>query len=102
MSEDLCPTCGKSLKELTPEEVESKLAELEPQALSVLASQLESLDERVRQSAAKLLLEWQRGKPKQQVQQTTDMITTIRYESAAWSPAEIIEAEPVLELTDGR
>ena len=104
MSEDtVCPTCGKSTVELAPEEVEARLEALEPQALSVLESQLESLDQRVAQSAAKLLLEWKRGKPKQQIQNTMDQITTIRYESAAWFPDEdlVIDApEPILELSE--
>lgn len=101
---DVCPTCGKPSEDLTAEQVEERLQALEPQALSVLESQLASLDERVRQSAAKLLLEWKRGKPKQQVQQTTDQVTVIRYESAAWMPDisyEPIESTPTPELTSG-
>jgi hypothetical protein len=103
---DICSGCGRPLAaDLTPEEVENRLRDLEPQALLVLEGQLMSLDERVRQSAAKLLLEWQRGKPKQQVQTTTDQITTIRYESAAWIPdpsvATQIETQPIPELTNG-
>lgn len=86
MPAEPCPHCGRPFHELTPEQVEDKLDALEPVALSVLEEQLASLDERVRQSAAKLLLEWKRGKPKQQVQQTTDQVTVIRYESAAWVP----------------
>ena len=99
MSAAVCPTCGKSSEELTPEQVEDRLAALEPQAIEVLEAQLQSLDERVRQSAAKLLLEWRRGKPKQQVQQTTDQVTVIRYESAAWIPIEQPSPTPTLELT---
>jgi DNA repair exonuclease SbcCD ATPase subunit len=94
-----CPTCGRMSEEAETEEVAESLERLEPIALKVLESQLESLDERIRQSASKLLLEWQRGKPKQQIQQTNDNVTVIRYESAAWieAPAEV-EHTPVLQL----
>lgn len=98
---EACPTCGKSTEELTPEQVEERLAALEPLAIQVLESQLESLDERVRQTAAKLLLEWRRGKPKQQIAQTTDQITVIRYESAAWTPLHEIESQPLAEIGSG-
>jgi hypothetical protein len=87
--------------ELTPEEVNKKLEDLEPVALSVLENQLQSLDERVRQTAAKLILEWQRGKPKQQIAQTTDQITTIRYESAAWNPVLDLEPRPLAAIGEG-
>jgi hypothetical protein len=103
----VCPECGKPFTDLTPEEVEQKLIDLEPMAVTLLEAQLTSRDQRVAQTAAVKLLEWKRGKPNQRIAQTTDQITTIRYESAAWMP-EVIEVpegqpklvtEPPKELT---
>lgn len=75
----------------TTETVDEALERLEPVAVKKLEAQLHSEDERVAQSAAKLLLEWKRGKPKQQIEQTTDQVTRIVYESAAWRPIETAE-----------
>lgn len=97
VSGEVCSGCGRPLELLSPEDVDGRLETLEPVALAVLESQLTSLDERIRQSAAKLLLEWRRGKPKQQIQNQNDNVTTIRYETAAWIP-DVIEP-PVKELT---
>ena len=70
--------------------------------MAVFEQQLTSHDERVRANAAKALLEWRRGKPKQQVQTTNDNVTVIRYESAAWQPEAIeVAAKPIAELTSG-
>lgn len=71
------------------EATDEALKRLEPQAIQVLEAQLESVDERIRANAAKLLLEWRRGKPSQTVKQTTDQVTRIVYESAAWIPEVI-------------
>ncbi len=90
----ICPTCERPFTDLTPEEVEEKLASLEPVAVTLLEAQMASRDQRVAQAAAKMLLEWKRGKPNQRIAQTTDQITTIRYESAAWMPED-----PPKELT---
>ena len=86
---------------LTQEEFENALSELEPTAIEVLKGHLMSEDQRIAQNAAKLLIELRRGKPKQQIEQKTE-VTTIRYESAAWQPAphEIEDAE-ILALPSG-
>lgn len=73
------------------EATDRALERLEPEAIAVLEAQLSSVDERVRANAAKLLLEWRRGKPSQTVKQTTDQVTRIVYESAAWMPDAIPE-----------
>jgi hypothetical protein len=80
---------------LSQEDFEEALGKLEPIAMEVLERQLRSEDERIAQNAAKLLIELRRGKPKQQIDQKTDQVTVIRYESAAWQPAphEIEDAE---------
>ncbi len=101
MTETRCPTCGRESEAVEREAVDASLERLEPYALAVYEDQLSSLDERVRANAAKMLLEWQRGKPKQQIAQTTDMITTIRYESAAWQPDEITTSSVPAEITVG-
>lgn len=87
----------------TQEQFEEALSKLEPIAMRVLEEHLNSKDERIQQNAAKLLIELRRGKPKQQIDQKTDQVTVIRYESAAWAPAphEIEDAE-VLALPSGR
>ena len=80
---------------LSQDDFEEALGKLEPIAMEVLERQLRSEDERIAQNAAKLLIELRRGKPKQQIDQKTDQVTVIRYESAAWQPAphEIEDAE---------
>jgi hypothetical protein len=93
----VCLECGRPFTDLTPEEVEEKLASLEPVAVMLLESQMGSRDQRVAQAAAKMLLEWKRGKPNQRIAQTTDQITTIRYESAAWLPEEEVIEVAVIE-----
>lgn len=85
---------------MSEQDVDERLEALEAPSLAVLESQLSYLDERVRQSAAKLLLEWRRGKPKQQIQQQNDNVTVIRYESAAWVP-HVEQTKPLAELTSG-
>lgn len=60
------------------------MKELEPEAVLVLQRQLASDDERVAANAAKLILEWSRGKPTQSVKTESNVVTEIRYESAAW------------------
>ncbi len=97
---DVCSGCGRPLNIVALEDVDARLEQLEPVALSVLESQLTSLDERIRKDAAKLLLEWRRGKPKQQVHNENENVTTIRYETAAWIPPDVlIESGTVKELT---
>lgn len=106
---DRCPTCQRSLEaeELTPEQVSEKLNNLEPVAVTVLAKQLDSMNETVAQRAAKLLLEWSRGKPQTTIHQTVDAVTAIRYESAAWMPEgdvvanRLSEDPPLVELPSG-
>ena len=105
---DRCPTCQRPLElALSPEQVSEKLNDLEPVAVTVLASQLQSMNETVAQRAAKLLLEWSRGKPQTTVHQTVEAVTAIRYESAAWLPESELpavppqSADPPLELTSG-
>lgn len=85
------------------EATEAALQRLEPVAIKVLEGQLESEDERIKQNAAKLLLEWRRGKPSQSIKQTTDTVTRIVYESAAYRAprGEVIEHEEPLELEEG-
>lgn len=95
-----CPNCGHITSNLTPEQFEERLDALEPVALEVLAKQTQSLDERVAANAAKMLLEWKRGKPKQQIEQTTDQITRIVYETAAWMP-EVHLIKEQSEITSG-
>lgn len=104
-----CPTCQRPLEpELSPEQVSEKLNNLEPVAVTVLANQLSSMNETVAQRAAKLLLEWSRGKPQTTIHQTVDQVTAIRYESAAWIPEGELaplpnqSADPPLELTSGQ
>lgn len=99
---DVCPTCGRPNLDhvLTPEEIEDLLERSEGEAVQVLVDQLSAKDERVRQSASKALIEWRRGKPKQQIQNQNDNVTVIRYESAAWVPP-IVEAGPPKELQLG-
>lgn len=95
MNAPVCPTCQRPATEtLTPEQVSEKLNNLEPVAVAVLENQLQSLNEGVAQRAAKLLLEWARGKPTQTQIVSQDVATTIRYESAAWVPDEELPASP--------
>lgn len=95
VSTPVCPTCHRPATEtLTPEQVSEKLSNLEPVAVSVLETQLHSLNEGVAQRAAKLLLEWARGKPTQTQVINQDVATTIRYESAAWSPEDELPPSP--------
>lgn len=75
------------------EATEAALRRLEPAAVQVLERQLRSRDERVAQRAAQLLLEWRRGKPSQSIKQTTDNVTRIVYESAAWFPDGIPDSD---------
>jgi hypothetical protein len=96
-----CPTCGRQSEIYENELVDAALERLEPSAVAVLESQLDSKDERVRQSAAKLLLEWRRGKPKQQVQTTGEQVTVIRYESAAWLAEDPNHYDAPKEITVG-
>src|SRR5262245_59780948 len=102
-----CPTCKRSLElGLSAEEVTEKLQNLEPIAVLVLEGQLSSMNETVAQRAAKLLLEWTRGKPQTTVHQTVEAVTAIRYESAAWlpdpdEPGFRQSADPPLELPSG-
>lgn len=82
-----CPNCRRPYDlALTPEQVSEKLNALEPIAVTVLEGQLSSVNETTAQRAAKLLLEWSRGKPQTTIHQTVDAVTEIRYESAAWIP----------------
>lgn len=79
---------GRPKTKLTrTEATEAALARLEPSAIKVLEEQLASPDERVAANAAKLLLEWKRGKPSQQIK--SDSVTKIVYEAAAWMPDAI-------------
>lgn len=95
MESPVCPTCRRPATEaLTPEQVSEKLSNLEPIAVAVLEQQLSSLNEGVAQRAAKLLLEWARGKPTQTQVINQDVATTIRYESAAWMPEEELPPSP--------
>jgi hypothetical protein len=74
---------------------EATLTRLQPVALAVLEAQLADPDKRVAQTAAKLLLEWKRGKPVASVKNENSNVHTIRYEAAAWRP------EMAMELVDG-
>lgn len=74
---------------------ENALAAMLPRALRVLQEQLDSPDMRVRQTAAIKVLEYNKGKPVQAIQQETQQITRIVYESAAWDPSMEIEGEAV-------
>lgn len=105
---DICPHCRRPFdQELTPEQVSEKLNNLEPVAVTVLERQMHSRNETVAQRAAKLLLEWARGKPQTTIHQTVDAVTAIRYESAAWIPDGELppipgqSSDPPLELTSG-
>lgn len=104
----ICPGCRRPFTEsLTPEEVTEKLNALEPIAVSVLEQQLNSMNEGVAQRAAKLLLEWARGKPQQTVNQNVEQVTAIRYESAAWMPDDELPPSPPMSsdpplLTSGQ
>lgn len=69
-------------RELTAE----RLRDLEPEAVDLLESHMKGDDPRLAQSAAKLLLEYHRGKPTQSVKSESNVVTEIRYESAAWRP----------------
>jgi len=64
---------------------EAALDRLEPMALRVLESQLKSVDERVRQTAAIKILEWKRGKPSQQIKVDGEQVHTVRYETVAFA-----------------
>lgn len=79
------------------EATEAALTRLEPEAIRVLEAQLHDVDKRIAQTAAKLLLEWKRGKPTQAIKTFGENVTKIVYESAAWNPQaerEAIDAAP--------
>jgi hypothetical protein len=103
-----CPNCRRPFEmTLTPEQVSEKLNNLEPIAVTVLEKQLASVNETTAQRAAKLLLEWSRGKPQTTIHQTVDQVTAIRYESAAWMPEAELPATPPMSsdpplLTSGQ
>lgn len=84
---------GRRRTKFTRAEAEAKALErLMPKALKVLEEQLDSRDERVKQSAAVKVLEYVKGKPTQNINQRTDQVTRIVYESAAWDGTVIDHA----------
>lgn len=71
---------------------EDAMKRLLPRALAVLEEQLEAHDPRVRQAAAIKVVEYNKGKPTQTIQQDLHQVSRIVYESAAWMPgADVIE-----------
>lgn len=95
---------GRPRTKFSREEVEEDaMKRLLPRALRVLEEQLEANDPRVRQAAAIKVVEYNKGKPTQNVVAQVDNVNRIVYESAAWRPsedAEEIEISPaeILEL----
>jgi hypothetical protein len=87
---------GRPRTRFTKAEAEERaLEKMLPKALAVLNIQLDSVDERVRQSAAVKVLEYVKGKPVQQIQQQVAQITEIRYETAAWMPTLDVESNSI-------
>lgn len=78
-----------------------RLKNLEPEAVDLLEMQMKRAQDpeateahqRLGQNAAKLLLEWSRGKPTQTTKSESNVITEIRYESAAWRPPIVHSSE---------
>ena len=91
------------------EATERALARLEPQALKVLADQVndENLDPGDRRAAAIKILEYRRGKPTQAIKVDGQQVTTIRFETAAWvagmhkASSASLESADMLELPPG-
>lgn len=90
---------GRPRTKYSRKEVEARALErMMPKALKVLDQQLESLDERVRQSAAVKVLEYVKGKPVTPIAAQIQNVTKITYEAAAWDPeAALGEGFPIIE-----
>lgn len=90
---------GRPRTRYTKKEAEARALErMVPKALKVLETQLDSVDQRVQQSAAVKVLEYTKGKPVQQIQQQVHQIAEIRYEAAAWDPmAALGQGFPVID-----
>lgn len=77
---------GRARTKLSRAEVEQRaLEKLVPRALKVLESQLDSEDERVRQAAARDVLDRAKGKAAQTVKQEGVQVHKVVYETAAWT-----------------
>lgn len=79
---------------------ENAMRALVPRAVKVLKEQLDSEDEAIAQRAAVKVLEWEKGKPAQTINQNNDNVHTIRYETVVALPAEYREL-PDAEIVMG-
>ncbi len=78
---------GRPLKPTHDEAREEALKRLAPRALQKLEEQLESEDDRIAQTAALRILEWQWGKPTTPVEDVTERPTAILWEHPAMEGA---------------
>lgn len=92
---------GRPRSKFTKAEVEEDaMKRMLPRALEVLQRQLDHADPKVAQAAAIKVVEYNKGKPTQNINANVDNVNRIVYESAAWRPlGEVVdhEGEP-LEL----
>lgn len=90
---------GRPRTKFSREEVEEDaMKRMLPKALAVLDAQLDSHDPRVQQAAAIKVVEYNKGKPTQNVVAQVDNVNRIVYESAAWRPTN---GDDVIELGPG-
>lgn len=94
---------GRPRTNFTKAEIEEDaMKRMLPRALEVLQSQLDHIDPKVAQAAAIKVVEYNKGKPTQNINANVDNVNRIVYESAAWRPlaeaGEIVEAVEPIEL----
>lgn len=75
----------EAFKVTVAEARQEALAAMEPDAIALLRDQMhdEDLPPNVRQNAAKLVIEWTRGKPKQEIKQETNQVVAVEYRTSA-------------------